>query len=347
MTNKKKKVLIIRLSSLGDVVLSQVAVEILKKNFDIFFITKEKYEPLLKLNPEIKEIITLKDSTLGELIKVLQKSKRIKPDFILDLQDKILTKIIRMFLDPGGKRTYVWDAQRIERRKALLLKDFSKIKPVVQRFKEKSLEILKSELKLSEEEKNYFFDLNSEININPKIFPPQSPESEKLKNFLKKDSEKKIVCVAPESRWRTKMWSEKECSLLIKSLEKNGFKVAVVGEKPETSKLIEGGEKFFGELSLPDLIYLISKSSCVVSVDSGIMHIANALSIPCVAIFTSTTPHMGFSPYGKTYIVEYGKLRCRPCSLFGKNECPQKHHICSLIPYKKVEEGIYKVISIN
>jgi ADP-heptose:LPS heptosyltransferase len=118
MTNKKKKVLIIRLSSLGDVVLSQVAVEILKKNFDIFFITKEKYEPLLKLNPEIKEIITLKDSTLGELIKVLQKSKRIKPDFILDLQDKILTKIIRMFLDPGRKRTYVWDAQRIERRKA-------------------------------------------------------------------------------------------------------------------------------------------------------------------------------------------------------------------------------------
>lgn len=341
---RRKKVLIIRLSSLGDVVLSQVAVEMLKKNFEIFFMTKRKYEAIARLNPHIKDTISIKNSSAKEIIKALQKAKKIKPDFILDLQDKFSTKIIRRFLDPSCKRTYVWDAQRIERRKALLLKDFSKIKPVLQRFKEKTLEILEYE------GKNFYGKTSQEMSSEsqdyiPKIYPPKYPQSGKLIRFLETEPEKKIICVAPESQWKTKMWSLKECSLLTKSIEKKGFKVAVVGENKELSAEIEGGEKFFGELSLEDLIYLISKSSVVVSVDSGIMHIANALSIPCVVIFTSTTPEMGFSPYGKSAILEYGKLRCRPCSLFGKNECPYKHHLCSLIPYTKVEKEIYRLIS--
>ncbi len=341
---RRKKVLIIRLSSLGDVVLSQVSVEILKKNFDIFFMTKRKYEAITRLNPHIKDTISIKNSSVKEIIKALQKAKEIKPDFILDLQDKILTKIIRIFLDPFGKRTYVWDAQRIERRKALLLKDFSKIKPVFQRFKEKTLEILEYEKKIFYENTTQKSSCEYQ-DFSPKIYPPRYPQSEKLRKFLEENTERKIICVAPESQWKTKMWSLKECSLLIKSIEKKGFKVAVIGENKKLSDEIEGGEKFFGELSLEDLIYLISKSSVVVSVDSGIMHIANALSIPCVAIFTSTIPEMGFSPYGQSSIVEYGKLRCRPCSLFGKNYCPHKHHLCSLIPYTKVEREIYRLIS--
>jgi ADP-heptose:LPS heptosyltransferase len=342
---RRKKVLIIRLSSLGDVVLSQVSVEILKKNFDIFFMTKKKYEVIARLNPYIKDTISIKNSSVKEIIKALQKAKEIKPDFILDLQDKVSTKIIRIFLDPFCKRTYVWDAQRIERRKALLLKDFSKIKPVLQRFKEKAFEILEAEEKNLPDVRGEKLLLSAAEEYTPKIYPPKFPQSEKLRKFLESNPEKKIICVAPESQWKTKMWSLKECSLLIKSIEKKGFKVAVVGENKKLSPEIRDGEKFFGELSLEDLIYLISKSSVVVSVDSGIMHIANALSIPCVAVFTSTTPEMGFSPYGKSSIVEYRKLRCRPCSLFGKDYCPNKHHLCSLIPYTKVEREIYRLIS--
>ncbi len=134
--------------------------------------------------------------------------------------------------------------------------------------------------------------------------------------------------------------SVSECDKLINSLEKNGFSVAVVGTKKEIEKYFSGGEKFFGELDIEDIVYLISKSHTVVSVDSGIAHIAYALKKQLIVIFTSTKPEMGFftGDYGK--FVEYGNLRCRPCSLIGKDHCPQKHHLCSLIPYQKVEREI-------
>lgn len=324
----RKKVIVIRLSSLGDVVLSTSVIEILEKKFDVFFATKKYYQHILKNDPRIKGILTAEDSSLKELIKLARKIKEMKPDAILDLHDKISTKLLRLMVDPFQKITFVWDSQRIERNKALLKKDFRNVRPVIVRFSE-----IASKLAGENPSQNHAL---------PKIFPPPHPKSQKLKKFIQESQErrKNIICVAPESRWKTKMWNLTECDKLINSLEKSNFSVAVVGTKKEIEKYFSGGEKFFGELDIEDIVYLISKSHTVVSVDSGIAHIAYALQKRLIVIFTSTKPEMGFftRDYGK--FVEYGNLRCRPCSLIGKDHCPQRHHLCSLIHYQKVEREI-------
>ncbi len=341
--NKKPRVVIIRLSSLGDIILSTIAIEILKDNFEIFFLTKEEYQKVLSNNPYVK-VLTVKDSSLQSIVTSSINIRRtLKPDYVLDLHDKIPTIVIRSII--GGK-IFVWDAQRIQRRKAIITKNFSNIRPTVQRFAEAALRLM-STLNISENNahnfKNYFKNYE---NYSPQIFTPMYPESEKLAEFLKIANSKVHILIAPESRMKSKMWDFNECNKLILELEKKNFIVSVIGADKKNSVLYQTEHKFFGDLSLSDIKLLVNSASVVVSVDSGIMHMASALGKPLIAIFTSSVPQLGFYPYGTTKlkIIEYGNLYCRPCSLHPK-DCPEKHHICSKIPYIRVLNAISGLIS--
>jgi heptosyltransferase-2 len=93
-----------------------------------------------------------------------------------------------------------------------------------------------------------------------------------------------------------------------------------------------------GKFSLNESADLVRKSKLVIAHDTGLMHIAAALKKPVIAIWGSTTPSFGMTPYyGENYLahharpyddVQVHKLWCRPCTKIGRNKCPQGHFKC-------------------
>ena len=93
-----------------------------------------------------------------------------------------------------------------------------------------------------------------------------------------------------------------------------------------------------GKFSLHESADLVRKSKLVISHDTGLMHIAAALKKPVIAIWGSTTPSFGMTPYYGEYFltnnalpytdVQVHKLWCRPCTKIGRKKCPQGHFKC-------------------
>lgn len=333
---RRKRVLVIRLSSLGDVILATSVLRTLKDHFEVFFLTKREFQQVLEGIEHAKPLI-LRSSKLPDVLVTSLIARRLKPDYIVDLQDKIASLLIRKLVDPSGTKTVVWNPQRAERRISVISKDFSAIKHTAVRFLEASLRVLEREgitpsYPLGSSQPQIPPD-----DLFPVVFPPSEPSNPILRTFSD------YVLVAPEASRKTKMWNLLECNRLVLSLRRKGLDVVLVGRNPDLSAHFTEGIKLFGETSVRDLKYLVSRARCVVSLDSAISHMAWALKVPAVVIFTSTSPLMGFlSPNAR--IVMRENIRCRPCSVHGRNNCPAGHWICTHIPHQKVEKEVLELI---
>ena len=85
---------------------------------------------------------------------------------------------------------------------------------------------------------------------------------------------------------------------------------------------------FSGRLSLIETGAAIACSQLLISNDTGLMHMATAVSTPVVAIFGPTTRELGFYPYRGPHEVVEGDIACRPCHHLGGDRCPRGHHRC-------------------
>jgi len=79
---------------------------------------------------------------------------------------------------------------------------------------------------------------------------------------------------------------------------------------------------------LPRIAALLSRCAAAVSNDSGLMHLAAARGIPVVALFGGTVPELGFAPVGEGHKVLVHRVSCQPCSLHGLERCPKGHFRC-------------------
>ena len=79
---------------------------------------------------------------------------------------------------------------------------------------------------------------------------------------------------------------------------------------------------------LPRVAALMSRCRAAVSGDTGLMHLAAARGLPVVAMFGSTSPVLGFAPAGEGHLVLCLELKCQPCTLHGRVACPLAHHAC-------------------
>jgi heptosyltransferase-2 len=111
------------------------------------------------------------------------------------------------------------------------------------------------------------------------------------------------------------------------------FKIFGIDEdKPLAEKFIKLNKtavsNFCGELTLLETAKELDSCDVLISNDSGLMHLAAARKVPSLAIFGSTVPQFGFTPYGnRSEIVEID-LDCRPCTHIGRDKCPKGHFNC-------------------
>ncbi|MBN1899065.1 MAG: glycosyltransferase family 9 protein [Spirochaetes bacterium] len=307
----KEKILIIRLSSLGDVALVHPVIKKLhQKGHRIDLLTQKEYAPLFQANPFLEKIMAW-DKKKGNFSRVIKLVKDQKYDMIIDLQKNLRTFWLRIFF-PGRSVTL----KKYKFRRWLLINfkiNFLNKNSVVKNY---LATLTKLGYRTSAQDAGY------------EIF--SLPETaKKVKKLFKKG--KRFITVAPMAKWETKIWwGYKE---LVSMLSKK-FPVLLLGTEEEAVRMKKWvtGKNIFnlaGKLGILEMVEVIRQSSLLITNDSGIMHLGAGTETPLIAIFGCTTRGLGFFPLrDNVRIIEVDQLRCRPCDYHGKDKCPRKHFKC-------------------
>lgn len=299
------KILIVKPSSLGDIVHSLPTLYAIKSQFpssELHWVIAKQYKELLKSNPLIdklwvidkdkwKKILSLKD-TIHELKKIFANLKKENFDIAIDLQGLLRSGLI----------TYSTNAPvRIGFNNA---REGSKIFYTHRIKHEDDIHAVDRYMKVAE-----FLGCNTD----KIIFPLRNEETKNIKNQLPFE---KYTVIIPGARWKTKLWEPEKFGELISLLP---IKSIIVGSKDDiniANKIVSFNKDYAislaGKTKLNELIEIINNSEFVISNDSGPMHIASALNIPVVAIFGPTDP-VKTGPYGKGHVVIKGNAPCSPC----------------------------------
>lgn len=316
------KILVIRLSSLGDVVLSTFVVRLLQNAFpesQIDFLVAKDFAFVFKHNPRINRIIEYDKSKpfYLHLLQTLSINNPAHYDVILDLQNNP-----RSWVYSWGKGTSIF---RFNKRRLF------KFKLVY--LKKRTNEFLPIPILYAQtlpKLQDYDDGLGLEI-WTTKDREFYLPHTKEIKNI----SFEKIG-IAPGAKHFTKRLPTDKFVDLIRVLQnKYNSKVYLLGGKDdiqiceEIANRIGSVTNFAGKFDIIETAELIDELGLVISNDSAVVHIAAARKVPVIQIFGSTVPEFGFIPFRVPFaIVENNSVNCRPCTHFGRPRCPKKHFRC-------------------
>lgn len=316
-----KKILIIRLSALGDTIHTLPAVYALRKKFpnaQIDWIVEDKASKFIENNPLVDNvfIIKSKQKNLKSFCKIISKIRREKYDIALDFQ-QLLKSGIYLGLS-GAKRKITLDYGR----------EFSGL------F---ANEIVKTGKKLFD--LNYHavkrnLDLTAVLGCNTDeikfILPDFSNEySEGIKKAIEKlDKTKKTIVMAPATTWDNKHWKVEEWRKLIENLKEdyNIILTASVKEKGLISEIGYGFDNITdlsGKTTIADLVYIYKKADLIISPDSGSAHTAWASGAKSIITIFFATSSKRTAPFGDNYFSISADTECSPCM---KRKCKLKHN---------------------
>ena len=141
-----------------------------------------------------------------------------------------------------------------------------------------------------------------------------------------------LLAMAPGTIWETKHWGTGKFAEVARHFLRKGFAVALMGSRRErgvcedVARLAPGAVDIAGETTLTELAALIRRSTISITNDSGPMHLAVALDRPVVSIFGPTDP-VWIGPYGRAGAVLQAGVPCSPCLLRQLSRC-RHGHVC-------------------
>ena len=311
-----KKILIIRFSSIGDIVLTTPIIRCLKKQLpdaEIHYLTKEQFYPVIKKNPYINKIHLLKDN-LEETISELKAENY---DHIIDLHKNIRSLFVKKKLrKPSSSfckiNFYKW---LIVNFKINRLPDLH----IVDRYFKS---VKKLNITNDGEGLDYFIPEDEEININ------DLPE-----NFRNG-----YIGFVIGGKHVTKILPEEKVVSICKKIKKPIILLGGTEDKKAGENIQKQiGNNVFnscGEFSINQSASLVKNAEKIITNDTGLMHIAAAFKKEITSVWGNTIPAFGMFPYlpekekNKSKIIEVKNLKCRPCSKIGFDKCPKKHFDC-------------------
>ncbi len=306
MKKDKKKILVIRFSSLGDVILSSVVLEPLYENgFEVDFLTFKPFDQIFKYDYRIKNLIALEKKDLKSIKDIYRFAKSLKKnnyDYILDLHSNLRSLLISFF---SGIPTLRYNKEGLKRRLGKLNPEFNVVKAYLEPLKNLGIDNLDK--------------------YRPRIIL-KDEEIEAVKPMLPQN----FVTLGTGARYKQKIYPyyNKVAQLLIEK----GFNVVLVGSKEDKekdqNKYPEQVIDLRGKLSLRESIAVISQGKLTISNDSAIAHMSRAVGVPVVVIYGATHPFFGFAPLPDEGTYIFKGLECQPCDLHGKKECKRGDLAC-------------------
>ena len=309
------KFLILRFSSIGDIVLTSPVIRCLKEQVpeaEVHYLTKKSYASVLIHHPQIDKLWT----TDGTLDDVMDSLKAEKFDYIIDLHNNLRSIKIKNKL-----KVKSFSFRKLNIQKWMLVNlHINKMPPI--HIVDRYMETLQK-FKVKNDQKG--LDFYSE------------PGAENVLSKLPETHRNGFVAIAIGAQHTTKMMPSDKIARVIKAMN---YPVVLLGGKEDKirSKQIEMGTfeniwNVCGELSLCESAQIVKAAKVVLTHDTGLMHIAAAFQKPIVSVWGNTVPEFGMTPYlpqnkNLSKIMEVKNLPCRPCSKIGYDRCPKGHFNC-------------------
>jgi len=307
------KILVLRFSSIGDIVLSSPVVRCLKKQLgaELHFLSKAAFRPILEANPYLDKTFFFQKEISPALLAELKAEQY---DAVIDLHHNLRTLRLKWSL---GRPSRSFD--KLNFQKWLLVRLGINILPkkhIVERY---MATVASLGVAYDGDGLDYFIPNSSHLND---FELPKSP----------------FISFAIGATYATKRLPEDKLIALCRLLANQP--VVLLGGPSEADM----GERIAkaagahvwnlcGALSLHQSALVLQKSQQVISHDTGLMHIAAALRKPIVSLWGSTTPDFGMWPFYPTNMeantsLKVDGLKCQPCSKIGFNQCPKGHFKC-------------------
>jgi len=318
------KILVIRFSSIGDIVLTTPVVRCIKKtpglNAEIHYATKREYAGILEANPNVDMVHCLN----GDLRDLIRRLKMEQFDQVIDLHKSLRSIMVRLALRRPS-RSFC----KLNFRKYLLTRfKFNRLPAIhlVDRYMTavKHLGVV-----------NDLKGLDYFIPVGENNFP----------NGIPGKFRQAFIAMAIGARHFTKRLPNEKIIEICRGLS---WPVVLLGgpEDKHNGDIISDafpGRVFnaCGMLSLNGSAYMLKSARAVITHDTGLMHIAAAFKKRIISIWGNTVPEFGMFPYmpgheNQSTLVETEGLSCRPCSKIGFARCPKRHFDCM----QKIDTGL-------
>ncbi|MEP7321550.1 MAG: glycosyltransferase family 9 protein [Saprospiraceae bacterium] len=312
-----KKFLVIRFSSIGDIVLTTPVLRVLHQQVraEIHYLTKPAFASIIEVNPNVTKVYTLQED-FDQMIRMLRDEQY---DYVIDLHHNIRTRRIILALKRPSHsfRKLNFEKWLMVNFKINRLPD----KHIVDRYLDtiKFLGILNDQQGL-----DFFIPDEKKINVFEKFgFQPDT-----------------YTCIVIGATYYTKCLTADQIATLCEILD---MPVILLGGKQEIEKaeeiLSKSNSKNIksacGAYDIFQSASILNQSAAIISHDTGLMHIAAALKKPQIVIWGNTIPGFGMYPYYgneniKWISFEQKGLSCRPCTKLGFDKCPKGHFKCIL-----------------
>jgi ADP-heptose:LPS heptosyltransferase len=311
-----KKVLIIRFSSIGDIVLTSPVIRCLKSQSpetEVHYLTKKQNYPLLKANPYLSKI-WLYDQNFSELVPLLQSEDF---SFIIDLHNNFRSRFVIFKLSRPSA-----GFPKLNFKKWLLVNFRINLLPDIHIVDRYFSALQKLKIHNDGKGLDHFIPSDEEVDFSGMI----------------PGGKKEYIAFSIGGKHNTKILPEEKIIALCKGIK---GPVLLLGgsEDQERAERIANSAgnhviNFCGTFSINQSASLIRQTQLVITHDTGLMHIAAAFRKPIFSIWGNTIPAFGMYPYlpdelcstSKTFEVK--GLSCRPCSKIGFERCPKHHFRC-------------------
>ncbi|HQQ93632.1 MAG TPA: glycosyltransferase family 9 protein [Bacteroidia bacterium] len=306
-----KKILIVRFSSIGDIVLTTPVIRCCKlqlEQTEIHFVCKESFRDLLEHNPYISKLHCFK-TDIGEILPALKAEKY---DLMIDLHRNLRSLRLKTLL---RVKSISFNKLNLRKLAAVNFKQVSLLPAV--HIVDRYLDTCKS-LGVHNDGKglDYFISEQDKALPQGRSLPPRF-----------------IALVIGGSYFTKKIPLHK----LLEIADKSTLPLVLLGGREDKDIADQIGIKFPGvlnlcaTLSLNQSAYVVSLAEWVITSDTGMMHIAAAYKKKIISVWGNTIPEFGMGPYLPTKenrILEIRGLPCRPCSKLGFGKCPKGHFKC-------------------
>ena len=314
-----RRIAILRLSSIGDVVLTLPVVQALREAFpaaELHYWVKEEYQDLVRFDPAITHVRVL-ERDARKLEDLISMSTELEDcDLIVDLHASLRTRVLtfRQKAPVLVAPTHRWLRERWVRAK------WTRPAPTPHAL-ERYASVL-APLRLT-------------VPQMPQLHAGVEAEAWAATFIAERAFARRPLALAPGAQHATKCWPEPSWVALTERASAADVPMLVfstAGEKRALAALAQSIESnpmaVWVTEPLARAAALLSHSVAAVTHDSGVMHMAAARGLHVVALFGSTSPVLGFAPWGPGHRVLGRELPCRPCTVHGREACPLGHFRC-------------------
>ncbi|MEI7492209.1 MAG: glycosyltransferase family 9 protein [Bacteroidota bacterium] len=320
------KILVIQTASIGDVILATPVNEGLHHAYpsaEIDLMVKKGMEGLFKGHPYIRRLILWdKSEKYKDFLRILMDVRKSRYDLVVNMQRFALTGLLTAFSgasDTIGFSKNPFSFLFSKRVPHLIGKGVHEV--------ERNISLIRSVTPAGQRA------LGFGSVPRPKLYPSPSDEARVLPYKTRP-----YVTISPASLWYTKQYPAEKWVELIRTLQP-GLQVYLLGsvsditlcEEIRDSSANEAIQVLAGNLSLLESAALMKEALLNFTNDSAPMHLASAVNAAVAVVYCSTIPEFGFGPLSeRNWIIQTREeLKCRPCGLHGRKECPLQHFKCA------------------